>query len=47
VCLVWRVLLYAWVLVSKFIIIDVFPDPADPIIAMKYGQFGSGGSTCL
>jgi hypothetical protein len=39
--------LYAWVLVSKLTIMLVFPEPADPIIAMKNGQLGSEDFTCL
>ena len=40
-------LLYACSLVRRLTIIEVFPDPALPMNAMKNRQFGKGASHCL
>jgi len=42
-----KIFLYACSLVRRLTIVVVFPLPALPMIAMKNGQFGKGGSTCL
>ena len=41
-CTEWKAFLYAWLLVKRFMNIEVFPEPAEPMIAVKKGVFGRG-----